>query len=373
MKPETIALHGGNEHTNYGEHIFPIFQNSTYVFKDVDQGANRFAGKEKGYVYGRLGHPNADILIKRIALLEEAETGQIYPTGMAAISTILLAILKKGDHLITDSIIYGCTDSLFRSVFPRYGIKVSFIDTTDEQELKQALTKETKAIFLETPANPTMKEVDIEKVSEICRGYNSEIKIMVDNTFATPIYQKPIKLGADISMHSCTKFINGHGDVVAGAAVFNQEMAEQVQRMQVDLGTATSPFDCWLMLRGLKTLPVRMERHTKNAKQVVDFLRQHPKVEKVNYPGYSGLLSFELTSGFHGGKHLMNNVKLATLAVSLGYVDTLIQHPASMTHAVIPKEQREKIGITDGLVRLSVGLEAAEDIINDLKQSLDKT
>lgn len=383
MGEDTKAIHGGNKHTNIGEHIYPLFQTSCFAFKDADQGARRFAGKEAGYIYSRVAsnpqlnpnlttNPTIDLLAHKIALLEGAEMARIYPTGMAAVATTTSALLKAGDHFITDSIVYGCSDNLFRTIFPRMGIQVSFIDTNNIKELKQTLKKNTKVVFLESPSNPTLKTVDIKKVVAVVKKYNSDIKIVVDNTFATPIYQKPLALGADIVVHSCTKYLNGHGDVVAGAAAFNMKLAVDLIHQQTDFGTTPSPFDCWLMIRGLKTLPLRMRQHTANAKKVAAFLKKHPKIKSLNYPGFSGMITFELKGGVLAGKKLLNNLKLCTLAVSLGNVDSLICHPASMTHAVIPKTEREKAGITDGLVRLSVGIENVEDIIADLKQGLSK-
>lgn len=373
---DSLSIHGSNhgskKHTNFNEHIFPIFQTSTFMFEDVDQGARRFAGKENGGIYTRFGNPNFDALAERISATEEGEHGLICSTGMSAISTVMIALLSKGDHLITDNILYGCTDSLFRDVLIRFGVEVSFIDTNDEKLLKQTIKPNTKAIFFESIANPIMKLIDTKNVCDIARNINPEIKIIVDNTFATPVYHKPLKLGADVVVHSCTKYIGGHGDVVLGAIVFNEELKDKIVHVKNDLGTSPSPFDCWLCLRGIKTLPLRMRQHTENAKKVAEFLQKHGKISKVSYPGFSGMISFELTGGFEAGKTLLNNVKMIGLAVSLGNVDSLISHPASMTHAIVPKEQRERIGITDGLVRLSVGIENVEDIIKDLSQALEK-
>ncbi|MBU2523867.1 aminotransferase class I/II-fold pyridoxal phosphate-dependent enzyme [Patescibacteria group bacterium] len=370
---DTLAIHGGINHTNFNEHVFPLFQTSTFMFENTEQGARRFAGEETGYIYTRMGNPTVEILEKKLALLEEGAVGRIYPTGMAAISSPLLGFLGAGDHLITESIIYGCTDSLFRKQFERFGIEVSFIDSVDCNQIVDHIKDNTKAVFLETPSNPTMKTCDIKKVCADVKAKNPDIKIVVDNTFATPIYQKPLKMGADIVIHSCTKYINGHGDVVAGAAVFKDKNMADMNHTQLDIGTTVSPFDAWLMIRGVKTLPLRMERHTQNAKKVTEYLKNHEKVDTVAYPGFSGMIAFELKEGVEAGKKLLNSVKMIGLAVSLGNVDSLIQHPASMTHAIIPKEQREKIGITDGLVRLSVGIENVEDIIADLDQALNNS
>lgn len=369
---DSMAIHGGNRHTNFGEHIFPIFQTSTFLFENVDEGARRFAGKKEGYIYSRLGNPTVSLFEKKLALLEEGDVCRAYSTGMGAISSVLLGLLNQGDHLLTESFIYGCTDSLFRNQFNRFGIEVEFMDEGGPKEVEKKLKKNTKVVFLETPSNPTMNIFDISAISKIVHNYNPKIKVVVDNTFATPIYQKPLKMGADVAIHSCTKYICGHGDSVSGAAVFGKEIEEQLAHAQSDLGTTMSPFDSWLLIRGLKTLPLRMEKHTQNAKKVAEFLKSHNKIENVKYPGFSGMITFELKGGIKSGKALLDNVKMIGLCVSLGNVDSLIQHPASMTHAIISKEQREKVGITDRLVRLSVGIENVEDIISDLEQALEK-
>ena len=373
MNLETLAIHGAAQKTEAQEHVYPIYQSSTFVFDNVDQGAARFAGTEDGYIYSRLNNPTVNVLAERLALLEEAKYGRVYGTGMAAITTVLAAVLNAGDHIIMDPVIYGCTNSLMNHVLSRFNIEYSFVDTTNITEVKNNLKKNTKVVFLETPANPTMKEVDIKAVADVVHEHNKDITVVVDNTFATPVYQKPLNEGADVVVHSCTKYINGHGDVVAGAAMFNnKKLVPKIDKVQIDFGTTPSPFDAWLITRGLRTLPIRMERHTKNAKQVVEFLEKNNKIESVYYPGYSGMIAFELNGGVEAGKKMLNSVKLCTLAVSLGNVDTLIQHPASMTHAVVPKETREQAGITDGLVRLSVGIENVQDIISDLEQALNK-
>lgn len=367
---DSVAIHGGNQHTNFGEHIFPIFQTSTFLFENVDEGARRFAGKKEGYIYSRLGNPTVSLFEKKLALLEGGDVCRAYSTGMGAISSVLLGLLNQGDHLLTESFIYGCTDSLFRNHLNRFGIEVEFMDKGGPEEVEKKLKKNTRVVFLETPSNPTMNIFDIAAISKVAHNYNSKIKVVVDNTFATPIYQKPLKMGADVVVHSCTKYICGHGDSVSGAAVFGKELEEWLAHTQSDLGTTMSPFESWLLTRGLKTLPLRMKRHTQNAKKVAEFLKSHSKIENVKYPGFSGMIAFQLKGGIKSGKALLNNVKMIRLCVSLGNVDSLIQHPASMTHAVIPKEQREKVGITDGLVRLSVGIENVEDIISDLEQAL---
>lgn len=371
MKEESLVIHGANKHTEIGEHIYPIYQTSTFIAEDTDQAAARFAGEDKGYKYTRLGNPNADLLAERIAMLEQGDVGKVFSTGMAAISTVMLSLLEKGDHMITDPIIYGCTDSLFRGVIKKFGIEVSFVDTSQLDLVRDSLKENTRVVYLETPANPTLKLVDIAGVTKVIKEYNDEIKVVVDNTFATPIYQKPLTMGADVVVHSLTKYLNGHGDVVMGAAVFSKEIEECLAHMHQDLGTTPSPFDCWLALRGLKTLSVRMEKHTTNAKRVVEFLSSHTKVKKVSYPGYAGMITFELNGDKAEIDKFINNLKLFKITVSLGNVDCLVCHPASTTHAVIPQEHREKVGITDSLIRLSVGIENVDDIVDDLEQALE--
>lgn len=372
MKLETLAIHGANKHTELGEHIYPLYQTSTYVFKNVKQGANRFAGKDKGYKYTRLGNPTVDLLAKKIALLEAGDCGKIYPSGMAAISTVLLGLLKEDDHVLADSVLYACTDSLLRDLIERYDVDVKFVDFSDLQAVKKNLDQQTKVLFFESMPNPTLEARNISALAKIAHQYNKNIKVVVDNTFPTPVYTKPLKLGADVVVHSCTKYINGHGDVVAGAAVFKKSLLKKMNRAQFDIGTNCSPFDAWLMLRGIKTLPLRMREHTANAKKVANFLIKQKKIKNVRYPGYSGMITFEIRKGLKAGEKLLNKLKLCSLAVSLGNIDTLICHPASMTHAIIPKAEREKAGIADGLIRLSVGIENYQDIIDDLKQALNK-
>ena len=385
----TTAIHAGTLKNLYGTLAMPIYQTSTFIFDSAEQGGRRFALEEAGYIYTRLGNPTTTVLENKIAVLEEGEAGVAMSSGMGAISSTLWTVLKAGDHVVTDKTLYGCTFALMNHGLTRFGVEVTFVDTSNLDEVKNAMKKNTRVVYLETPANPNLKIVDLEALSKIAHT-NPNTLVIVDNTFATPYMQKPLKLGADIVVHSVTKYINGHGDVIAGLVVTNKELADQIRFVGLKdmTGAVLGPQDAYYIIRGMKTFEIRMERHCANAKKVVEFLNKHPKIEKVYYPGlethpgyeiakkqmkdFGAMISFELKGGFEAGKTLLNNLKLCSLAVSLGDTETLIQHPASMTHSPYTKEEREAAGITDGLVRLSVGLENVEDIIADLEQGLEK-
>lgn len=385
----TTAIHSGTVKNLYGTLAVPIYQTSTFIFDSVEQGGKRFALEEAGYIYTRLGNPTTTVLEEKIAALEEGEAAVAMSSGMGAISSTLWTILKAGDHIVTDKTLYGCTFALMCHGLTRFGVEVSFVDTSNLEEVKNAMKENTRVVYLETPANPNLKIVDLEEVSKIAHT-NPNTLVVVDNTFATPYIQKPLKLGVDIVVHSVTKYLNGHGDVIAGLVVTNKTLADQIRFIGLKdmTGAVLGPQDAYYIVRGMKTFEIRMERHCKNAKVVAEFLDKHPKIEKVYYPGlethegynivkkqmkdFGGMISFELKGGYEAGKTLLNNLKLCSLAVSLGDTETLIQHPASMTHSPYTKEEREAAGITDGLVRLSVGLENVEDIIADLEQGLEK-
>ena len=385
----TTAIHAGTLKNLYGTLAMPIYQTSTFIFDSAEQGGRRFALEEAGYIYTRLGNPTTTVLEDKIAALEEGEAAVATSSGMGAISSTLWTVLKAGDHVVTDRTLYGCTFALMCHGLTRFGIEVSFVDTSNLDEVKNAMKENTRVVYLETPANPNLKIVDLEALSKLAHT-NPNTLVIVDNTFATPYMQKPLKLGADIVVHSVTKYINGHGDVIAGLVITNKELADQIRFVGLKdmTGAVLGPQDAYYIIRGMKTFEIRMERHCKNAKKVVEFLNKHPKIERVYYPGlethpgheiakkqmkdFGAMISFELKGGFEAGKTLLNSLKLCSLAVSLGDTETLIQHPASMTHSPYTKEEREAAGITDGLVRLSVGLENVEDIIADLKQGLEK-
>lgn len=384
----TLAVHAGQQpDPQYGALSTPIYQTSTFVFKDVAQGAARFAGEEQGYIYTRLGNPTITALEEKIAALEGAEAGLAFGSGMAAVSAVIMALVGQGDHVIHPQAVYGCTFSFLHEIICRFGVTASAVDTADLARVEAELEKfpNTKVLYVETPANPTMKLADIQALSQLAKRYGA--KVVVDNTFMTPYYQRPLELGADVVIHSATKYIGGHGDVIAGLTVGSKELMNEIRMTTLkDIGGVIGPFDAWLLLRGLKTLALRMERHNLNALTIARWLEQHPAVSQVWYPGlesfpqhqlaktqmsgFGGVLSFELTGGYEAGVKLMNSLKLCRLAVSLGDVDTLIQHPCSMTHSVVPEEHRNRACITPGLVRLAVGIEDAQDIIADLEQGM---
>lgn len=385
----TIAIHGGQEKNPFGALATPIYQTSTFIFDSVDQGGARFAGKENGYIYSRLGNPTVAVAENKIALLEKGESCVGTSSGMGAISSTLWTILKSGDHILADKVLYGCTFALLSYGLTKFGIQVEFIDMSDLNMVKSSLKENTKVIYLETPANPDLKVCDINLISSISHSFNNQIQIIVDNTFGTPYCQNPLTLGADIVVHSATKYLNGHGDVIAGFVVGKKETIDDIRLLGIKdmTGAVLSPHDASLIIRGLKTFEIRMKKHCDNAITIANFLSTHPKVKKVYYPGLSthqkfeiakkqmknfgGIVSFELKDGFDAGKKLLNCLNLCSLAVSLGDTETLIQHPASMTHSSYSKEELKNAGLSEGLVRLSVGIEDVEDIIEDLKKGLD--
>lgn len=384
----TRAIHAGAQKNQFGALNTPIYQTSTFVFDSAEQGGRRFAMEEGGYIYTRLGNPTTTQIEQKIASLEGAQAGLATSSGMGAITSAVWTLLEAGDHLIAAKTLYGCTFALCAHGLTRYGIEVDFVDTRFPEEVRAAIKPNTKLIYIETPANPNMFLTDIAAIAEI--AHKGGAKLMVDNTYMTPYLQRPIELGADIVVHSATKYLNGHGDVIAGFVVGEQEFIDQVRFFGVKdiTGSVISPFDSFLINRGLKTLPLRMEKHCANAQAVAEFLEQHPAVEHCLFPGLpsfpqydlaqkqqslpGAMIAFELKAGHDAGIQLMNSVKLCALAVSLGDAETLIQHPASMTHSPYTPEEQAEAYITPGLVRLSVGLEDVEDIIDDLKQALDQ-
>ncbi|WP_278537808.1 methionine gamma-lyase [Fusobacterium varium] len=385
----TVSIHGGSCKNPYGTLAVPIFQTSTFVFDSAEQGGRRFALEESGYIYSRLGNPTTAVLEDKIAQLEHGEAAVATSSGMGAISSVMWTILKAGDHIISDKTLYGCTFAFFSHGLSKFGIEVSFVDTSDAEAVKKAMKPNTKAVYLETPANPNLKIVDIKAIAEVAHT-NPNTLVIVDNTFSTPYCQRPIELGADIVVHSATKYLNGHGDVIAGMVISKKDLIDQIRLVGIKdmTGSVLGPMEAYLIIRGMKTLEVRMKKHCENAMKVAKFLAAHDKVAEVYFPGlkshpghetaakqmdaFGGIMSFELKGGFEAGKILLNNLKLCSLAVSLGDTETLIQHPASMTHSPYTKEERMEAGITDGLVRLSVGLENIEDIIADLEYGLSK-
>lgn len=385
----TKAIHAGNvKDTQYGALTTPIYQTSTFVFDSCEQGGRRFAGQEAGYIYTRLGNPTVSVLESKVAALEGGEACVATASGMGAISSCLWSIAGAGTHIIADGTLYGCTFALLNHGMTKYGVEVDFIDTSNIEEVKKHLKKNTVCVYLETPANPNLKIADIAEVAKAAHEYNKDIKVVCDNTFASPAIQNPLALGADVVVHSATKYLNGHGDVIAGFVVGKEDFIGTVRMFGLKdmTGAVMDPFAAFLILRGLKTLEIRMERHAANAMKVAEFLDKNPNVEKVYYPGlpghpghdiakkqmktFGGMLSFEVKGGRAAGVKLVNALKLVTVAVSLGDAETLIEHPASMTHSTYTEEELKASGIAGGLIRLSVGLENAEDIIADLEQAL---
>lgn len=389
----SLAVHGGHQQDPMYAHQVPIYASSTYVFDDAEQGMRRFSGQEEGYIYSRWGNPTMTEAEEKIAAMETFEMpleakGILHSSGMAAITTLMLATLKPGDKILTHFSLYGGTNELVTKILP--GLKIdSVIADLRNPETAETILKADPAIkmlYLETPANPTIQCVDLMELVIIARKYNCIIAC--DNTFATPYLQQPFRWGVDFVVHSTTKFLNGHGTAIGGILIGQDKefMSTHVTKVHRLLGGNANPFDAFLLIQGMKTLELRMERHCHNAMEVAGFLEQHPVVAKVNYTGLAShpdhytamkqmrhpgaMLSFELKGGLQNGINFMNKLKMCVRTVSLGTCDTLLSHPASMTHYSVPKEEKEKYGITDGLIRMNVGIENIQDIINDLKQAL---
>lgn len=385
----TRQIHAGKLPNSAGSLCNPIYQTSTFEFETVEQGGARFAGKEDGYIYSRLGNPTVSSVEMILAELENGEAAVATASGMGAISTSLWSTVEAGDEIVASDTLYGCTYALLSHGVTKFGVKVTFIDMSNIEELKAALTDKTKLVYLETPCNPTLKVIDIAEVARIAHEYNEKITVTVDNTFATPYIQRPLDLGADVVVHSATKYLNGHGDVIAGVIVGSADFITKCRMFGVKdmTGAVMSPFNAFLMARGLKTLDIRMERHCGNAMKVAKFLHDHPAVSKVYYPGLEdfegypiaqkqmrlpgGMMSIELKADRDAVAAAINKLELCTIAVSLGDAETLVEHPASMTHSTYSAEELAAAGISEGLVRISIGLEDPEDIIADFKAVLD--
>jgi methionine-gamma-lyase len=389
----SLAVHGGHTADPMYAHQVPIYASSTYVFDSAEQGMRRFSGAEEGYVYSRWGNPTITEAEKKIVALEtfglgiEAK-GILHSSGMAAISTLMLATLQPGDKILTHFSLYGGTNEMVNSILPELNITATISDLRDLEKTASILKADPsiKMVYLETPANPTIQCVDIDELSKLAK--QSNCFVACDNTFATPYLQQPFRYAVDFIIHSTTKFLNGHGTAIGGILIgrdveFMKTKATKVHRL---LGGNSNPFDAFLLIQGIKTLELRMDRHCSNAMDVANFLEQHPAVAKVNYIGLAShadhaiamkqmrhpgpMLSFELKGGLQGGIDFLNKLKMCVRAVSLGTCDTLLSHPASMTHYSVPKAERERYGITDGLIRMNVGIENIADIINDLQQAL---
>ncbi|AUQ74278.1 methionine gamma-lyase [Phaeobacter piscinae] len=383
----TRAIHHGYDtQSQQGSLNPPLYLTSTFTFDSAEAGGEMFTGEREGHFYSRISNPTLDHLEQRIANLEGGEAGLATASGMGAITSTLWSFLAAGDEIILDKTLYGCTFSFMTHGLPRFGVKVRLVDMTDPTNLAEAISPKTKLVYFETPANPNNRLIDIAAISEI--AHKAGAKVVVDNTFATPVLTRPIELGADIVVHSATKFISGHGDVIAGLVVGSKEDITQIRLVGLKdmTGAVMSPFSAMLLMRGLKTLELRMERHCKSALKVAEALQAHPAVERVYYPGlddfaqrdlarrqmsgFGGMIPFEVVGGKAGGIAMMNRLEMIQRAVSLGDAETLIQHPASMTHSTYTPEERAEHGIAEGLVRMSVGLEGVDDIIDDLMQAL---
>lgn len=383
----TKLVHSGDFDDAFGSVATPIYQTSTFKFKNAKHGADCFAGIDPGYIYTRIGNPTISALENKIADLENGYGGIAFSSGMSAVNAVYMAFLGRDLHAITTDAMYGPSRAVLEKYYKNFGVQFDCIDTSDLSKIEEKIKSNTKLLYIETPTNPTMVLTDIKAASEL--AHNHGIIVCVDNTFCSPYLQKPLDFGADIVLHSITKFINGHADVVGGVLVAKDpEIYKKLRQTMIYMGSNMDPHQAYLVSRGVKTLSLRMERAEQNAMEVARFLENHPKIEWVKYPGlashpqyelakkqmkgFGAMISFELKGGYSAGEKLMNNVKLAMLAVSLGGVESLIQHPASMTHAALSKEDRLAAGITEGLVRFSVGIEDCKDIIEDLDQALNK-
>ena len=379
MKFDTKIVRSGiKPDPTTGAIVPPIYQTATYVLPEI--------GRDLGFDYTRSANPTRGILENNLAGIEGGKFGTCFASGMSAVDSVL-KLLKNGDHVVCSDDVYGGVSRHFNNILVNYGLSFTYVDSSNPENVENAITSVTKLLWVETPTNPLLKVTDLNAMSQIAKNHG--ILFGVDSTFATPVFLRPFEFGADIVMHSTTKYISGHNQIIGGIIITNdKEIHEQMKYVQKTIGAVPSPFDCWLTLLGVKTLHLRMERHASNAHAVAEFLESHPQVEKITYPGlpshpqyliakeqmdgFSGMISFELKDGISAGKTLMNSVKLCSLAESLGAVETMITHPATMTHVDVPEEERHARGLTDGLVRISVGIEDVDDIIDDLKQALEK-
>ncbi|MET0018193.1 methionine gamma-lyase [Oscillibacter sp.] len=385
----TRQIHVGKTKDATGSLCTPIYQTSTFEFDTVEQGGARFAGEEPGYIYTRLANPSLTLVERKLASLENGEAALATASGMGAISAALWTSVVAGDEILASDTLYGCTFALLNHGMTKFGVEVRFIDMVDVEAFKKSLSPKTKVVYFETPCNPTLKILDIAAIAAAAHSYNAEIRVIVDNTFCSPYLQRPLELGADVVVHSATKYINGHGDVIAGFIVGKADFISQCRMFGLKdmTGAVMSPFDAFLIARGLKTLDIRMEKHCANARKVAQFLHGHPAVDKVYYPGledfagyeigkkqmkdFGGMMSIELKASRDKVASALNKLQLCTIAVSLGDAETLMEHAATMTHSTYSAEELKAVGISEGLVRVSVGLEDAEDIIADLKSVLD--
>ncbi len=380
-------IHGGEFNDAYGSATVPIYQTSTFKFNSAEHGAACFSGESDGYIYTRLGNPTIHALETLLAELENGFGGIATSSGMGAVNTVYGTLLAQGDHVVSSAAVYGPSRIVLETYYKKFGVDASFVNTADIEAVRKAIRPETKLLYIETPSNPTIEISDLKACSDLAHKHG--ILVAVDNTFCSPYLQRPLELGADIVLHSLTKFINGHADIVGGVVVAKDEtLYKKLRSVMVTLGFNMDPHQAYLVIRGVKTLSIRIDRAQDSAMKIAQFLENHPKIEWVRYPGlkshpqhelakvqmdgFGTMISFELKGGVVAGRILMNSVEMAILAVSLGGVETLIQHPASMTHSKVSADGKEKAGITDGLVRYSVGIEDVADLIADLDQALAK-
>jgi cystathionine beta-lyase/cystathionine gamma-synthase len=379
MKFDTKVVQAGiTPDPTTGAILPPLYQTATYVLEEV--------GKDKGFDYTRSSNPTRQVMEEILAVLDGGKFGIAFASGMSAVDSCM-RLLKAGDHVICSDDVYGGVSRHFNQILVNYDLHFTYVDSSNSANIENAIQSNTKLIWIETPTNPLLKITDLEAVGNIANKHN--ILFGVDSTFATPVFLRPLEFGADLVMHSTTKYLSGHNQLIGGVVITNQEdLFDQLKFVQKSIGAVPGPFDCWLTILGIKTLDLRMKKHDSNAQTVAEYLEAHPKVLSVTYPGlpshpahetakkqmsgFSGMISFELTGGIPAGKIVMNSVKLAKLAESLGSVETMITHPATMTHVDVPKDEREARGLTDGLVRLSVGIENPDDIIADLEQALNR-
>ncbi len=385
---DTLSIHAAEQEDQNQSLNPPIYMTSTFTFTDLQQAEDTFSFKRRAYVYTRGGNPTINLFEQRLATLENGVDGVAFSSGMAAISSVVMSFAAAGDSLVAHRNLYGSTFGFLNHLITNYGVKTKFINMTDLNAVEKAITSETKLIYLETPTNPALEIIDIEALAKI--AHSNGVKVVVDNTFATPVFQRPLDFGADVVLHSATKYISGHGDVIGGFATSKD--FDYVQKLKFgymcELGGVMSPFNAWLLLRGMKTLGLRMERHEKNAREIANFLRNRPEVVKVSYPGFEdhpghdiasrqmegfgGIISFELKGPRENAESFVRNLKLIKLAVSLGDAETLVEVPAMMTHRDYPEEELHEFGFSKKTVRISAGLEHYSDLLNDIEDSLDK-
>jgi len=387
LKFDSKLIHGGGYKNKLGAVNVPIYQSSTFEFETADEGARCFNGESEGYIYTRLGNPTIKVLERTVADLEKGFGAIATSSGMGAVSTVYMALLSKGDHIVSSDAVYGPSRGLMEDHFSRFGVESTYVDTSDIESIKKAIKKNTKILYIETPSNPTISITDLKACSELAKQHG--LLLVVDNTFSSPYLQRPIEFGADVVFHSVTKFINGHADVVGGIIIAKTEaLYKKLRSMMIAMGCNMDPHQAYLVIRGLKTLSIRVERAQQNAEKIAHYLEKHPKIEWIKYPGlkshpqhelakkqmdgFGAMISFGVKGGLNAGKILMDNVQVAILAVSLGGVETLIEHPASMTHSKVSAEEKKKAGISDELVRYAVGIEHVDDLIADLEQALAK-